>query len=577
MGEPSRLSDDRIREYIMNDESDLESDSDSDILDDDIDAQWVDEDTDLSVNVDNEADLPQTESNFGPQPQNLFEWHSGRAFSNRQLDFDETEAGMDVDCGLTENSTESDFFKALFHRDLVHHIVEESNRYAEQVINSTALKPFSKLHKWANTSIGEIYAFLATVLLMAHVAKNKIADYWSTDPLLLTPIFGQMFSQDRFLLLMRMLHFTNNQNQRRGDKLFKIDVVLQTLKKGFSDIFRPFQKLCIDESVVQWKGRLSFKQFLPKKRHRFGVKTFVLCDCKTGFVLDMVVYTGKNTQIDVVQNLGISGSVVTSLLDSYLDSGHILYVDNWYSSPYLFQYLWEKGTGAVGTVRADRKQMPKFPKMKKYEYKTMKSPNLMVEKWVDKRDILMISSVHENRLLDSGKRNRENNEIIKKPASVLDYNKNMGLVDKADMQISFNTSSRKTTKWYKKLFFHLLDVTVLNACILFSLKTGKKTSLGDFRLKVISQLLQEFAPGRVGSSPGRRPIGPIPVRLSARHFPDYIPATENKPKPRRACNVCRWTTQKPQKRRETPFWCPDCNVPLCVPECFRDFHTKTNF
>lgn len=265
MGEPSRLSDDRIREYIMNAESDLDSDSDSEILDDDTDAQWVDEDTDLSVNAGNEADLPQTGSNFGPQPQNLFEWHSGRSFSNRQLFFDETEAGMDVDCGLTENSTESDFFKALFHGDLVHHIVEESNRYAEQVIHSTTLKPFSKLHKWAKTSIGEIYAFLATVLLMAHITKNKMADYWSTDPLLLTPIFGNMFSQDRFLLLMRMLHFTNNQNQRRGDKLFKIDVVLHTLKKGFSDIFRPFQKLCIDESVVQWKGRLSFKQFLPKK------------------------------------------------------------------------------------------------------------------------------------------------------------------------------------------------------------------------------------------------------------------------------------------------------------------------
>lgn len=40
-----------------------------------------------------------------------------------------------------------------------------------------------------------------------------------------------------------------------------------------------------------------------------------------------------------------------------------------------------------------------------------------------------------------------------KPQSVVDYNKNMGLVDKADMQMSFNDSARKSTTWYKKLFF----------------------------------------------------------------------------------------------------------------------------
>jgi len=40
-----------------------------------------------------------------------------------------------------------------------------------------------------------------------------------------------------------------------------------------------------------------------------------------------------------------------------------------------------------------------------------------------------------------------------KPNSVIDYNANMGLVDKSDMQISFNTTSRKSIKWYKKFFF----------------------------------------------------------------------------------------------------------------------------
>ena len=48
---------------------------------------------------------------------------------------------------------------------------------------------------------------------------------------------------------------------------------------------------------------------------------------------------GKEIEYTHKDNLGKSGSIVTSLLDAYLDKGHILYVDNFYSSPALFAYL----------------------------------------------------------------------------------------------------------------------------------------------------------------------------------------------------------------------------------------------
>ena len=97
----------------------------------------------------------------------------------------------------------------------------------------------------------------------------------------------------------------------------------------------PFQNLCIDESLMLWKGRLAFRQYIPFKRHRFGVKLFLLCDCETKFVLDFIVYTGSDTEIDVTPDIGISGSIVMTLMEKYLGKGHILYVDNWYSSPKL--------------------------------------------------------------------------------------------------------------------------------------------------------------------------------------------------------------------------------------------------
>lgn len=37
---------------------------------------------------------------------------------------------------------------------------------------------------------------------------------------------------------------------------------------------RPKESMCIDESIVLFVGRLSFRQFNQNKRHRYGIKIF---------------------------------------------------------------------------------------------------------------------------------------------------------------------------------------------------------------------------------------------------------------------------------------------------------------
>ena len=92
-----------------------------------------------------------------------------------------------------------------------------------------------------------------------------------------------------------------------------------------------------DESLVLFKGRLVFKQYIKTKRNHFGIKLFVLCDTKTGFILDFITYTGQSTELADTFNLGISLAAVTTLLSlDYLNKGHTVFVDNWYTSPKLF-------------------------------------------------------------------------------------------------------------------------------------------------------------------------------------------------------------------------------------------------
>jgi len=62
-----------------------------------------------------------------------------------------------------------------------------------------------------------------------------------------------------------------------------------------------------------------------------------------------------------------------------------------------------------------------------------------------------------------------------KPVCICDYNKNMGGVDNIDRQLSLSEIIRKTMKWYKKLFFHLVDLSLSNAHVLYHQKYGNKT------------------------------------------------------------------------------------------------------
>lgn len=100
--------------------------------------------------------------------------------------------------------------------------------------------------------------------------------------------------------------------------------------------------------------------------------------------------------------------------------------------------------------------------------------NLLAMKWRDKKDVWMLSTVHIARLIETEKRNYRTGLKKNKPSCVVDYNSNMGAVDKVYVILSTLNSTRKTIKWYKKFFFHLLDLAIYNAYILYQNSTGTK-------------------------------------------------------------------------------------------------------
>ncbi|XP_050307697.1 uncharacterized protein LOC126744367 [Anthonomus grandis grandis] len=161
-------------------------------------------------------------------------------------------------------------------------------------------------------------------------------------------------------------------------------------------------------------------------------------------------------------------------------------------------------------------------KLERGECERRSSENMLVVKWNDWRDVTMLTTLHENKMVSLPKKDRVTNENLQKPLCVLEYNNQMGAVDRSDMMISSTDSRRKSIKWYKKLFFHTIDISLLNAHAMYLTQSSAKVPLATFQLAVIRQLLERLQ---------KRASRSVHLdlrnkRLTQRYFPDLVTVRE---------------------------------------------------
>lgn len=474
---------------------------------------------------------------------------------------------------LLQSEEPLEFFEQFVTTQFVSDCVTETNRYASQMSSSAELSPFSRMRNWAETTVFELFLYFGLLVLMGIDRRPKFSMYWSREFLVNTPAFSALMSRDRFLLIRRFLHFVDNSGYQRGvsGELFKIKPVLEYFQSKFQSLFHPGKFFAVDESLLLWKGRLSWKQYIPKKRSRFGIKSFELCDCSTSYLWNFIIYSGRETDLDA-DNVHSQGTkVVMKLANDLLGVGRCCVTDNFCSSPELFGLLQDGNTDAFGTCRTNRKGMSSVlshAKLKKGDVVTKRKGRFLAVRWKDKRDVCMLSTYHQGIMADSGKKDKEGNSI-QKPDVVLEYNNVMGAVDKVDQMLEPYAVQRKGLKWYLKLFEHLLDVAVFNSFVLYKqCNVNSKLAFLDYKMLLVDNIVTKYYFG--GTASARGLLADCPLRLTGRHFPSHIPASGKKSQPTRKCKVC----SSAKMRHETRYMCLDCgSVPLCVDPCFRLYHS----
>jgi len=469
--------------------------------------------------------------------------------------------------------TPLDAYSMFLTDDILDFIVNCTNDNANQFTSTTRVSRASRIRKWVNTNREEMRRFLGIVLYMGIVKMPTIASYWKTSKFYKNSFIPKVMSRNRFQLLLRFIHFCSEDEADRNDRLYKVSALVDQLNQLFAFQVQPGKEMVIDESIIPFRGRLSFRQYVPNKRHRYGVKLFKNC-ATNGYTFKVVVYSGANQTKRPSRGIGHGQKMVVDLTEGYLKKGRVVIADNYFTSVQLAKYLVARETHLVGTLRKNRKHNPSDvvnQRLRAGQITAQRSAHgVLVGKWKDKRDVLFISTLHSTQMVDSGRLNKDGLPI-KKPSAVVYYNKGKVGIDLADQLASYSTPLRKTIRWYHKVAFELLlNTSLINAMLLYSKFTGKKVSILSFKEKIINSLCGDLLEAEVEGN----------GRNQKHRFCQTEQRDDRNRLIRRRCIPCYNTFRKTMSRTEAhraakkvTTYCNKCpNKPdMCI-NCFQKKH-----
>lgn len=196
-------------------------------------------------------------------------------------------------------------------------IVNETNKYAVQVFLSGSGGTSSRITTWKDTNIPEMKLFIGLLFHTGSIRVNRLEDYWNTSELFNLNFFRQYMSRNRFMLILRNLHFADNENND-NNRLNKIEPIVTYFNNKMTDIYEPSENLALDESMVLFRGRLVFRQYIKNKRHKYGIKLYMLTE-SGGLVHRIMIYSGQGR--DTSDNFTHTEYVVVKLMEGLTECG----------------------------------------------------------------------------------------------------------------------------------------------------------------------------------------------------------------------------------------------------------------
>lgn len=514
-------------------------------------------------------------------------------WKKRHLEFSEDRIAFsgktDLSPHLTALKTPYQFFSEFINEDILSVIVDQTNLYIVQQ-NVSNCPPVNAT---------DIRQFLGIIIFMSVYHYPNVRSYWGKYGF---DYIQQTMTVNRFEKIRSVLHFNDNTQHKpvghpNHDRHHKIRPLMDHLNKLFVSVAPFDQRLSLDEQMCATKVAHFMKQYLPNKPHKWGFKLFVLCSL-SGYAYNFEIYSGKQDVSNLAgePDVGVVGNTVIRLCRSIpRNMNHILYFDNFYTSVPILHYLWTQGIYALGTIQRNRLgkncKLPSVKEMMKdsiargtYEelVADYEGLDISVTCWKDNKIVTLASTYVGSEPAETINRydKKQKKQItIACPRIVKDYNAHMGGVDLMDSFLGRYRIRIKSRKWYIRIFYHLIDMTVINSWVLYK-KNNPHITLGDFRSELAETLCfykkyDANKRGRPSSNTLEREVEAKKHRGPTKPIPPKDIRTDGLGHDEKRClskNRCKLPGCSGFSRTE----CVKCKVALCHNKnrnCFAQFHS----
>lgn len=372
-----------------------------------------------------------------------------------------------------------DCFRLFVAQEIVDMIVKFTNVEAERTHGMD----------WKNTDRLEIQAFIGLLLSAGTNKQSKvnILDFW--DPLFGNPIFRATMSKNRFKILQKFIRFddkASRSERRNKDKFAPIREVWDLFNINLRKTYIPSENLTIDEQLIPFSGRVSFKIYMPSKPDKYGMKLWWICDNATSYPLHGIPYLGREGHSRIYN---LSKNIVEKLCEPYFGTNRNVTFDNFFTSKPLAESLLINGMTVVGTLRKNKPYIPKnfLPNKDRPLESNFFGfrKNMTLVSYVPKKNraVILLSTKHSDNNIMTTNKNKSEINIF--------YNQTKGGVDTLDQMAHTYTVRRKTNRWPMAYFHNLIDVGGIAAQVVWK-KTNVSSSHNMTRKEFLRSIILDM-------------------------------------------------------------------------------------
>jgi hypothetical protein len=450
-------------------------------------------------------------------------------------------------------------FLDIILEDTVLHTNQQGRRQVRQWNND---KP-NKRKVWKMVDNTEMEAFIGLLIVMgAFKAKYRpLEDLWSARDGI--PICRATMSMERFQQIKSALRFDDPLRRDKQDPLAPVRSIASAFNKKLREVYVPSEWLTVDEQLLEFHGRVQFKQYIGTKPGKFGMKLIWLCDAISYYALNFVIYIGKGS---LIPDENVTAKAVTlHLMQPYLDTGRHLTGDNWFSSVELAEELKNRKTSYIGTLRSNSRGIA--PIARSTSNRVRKDTRVyysgdgvaMISFW-DKgtKPVLLIDTLHRTVPLPPADG---------KCVTVLEYNRTKSGVDIFDKRVRGYSCKRKCRRWPFAIFSNMIDIATNNGCIIFGERDNHTVRVKESHYEFLKNAAYQLVDQQIQ----RRLQQDLRITKKAKDAMVLLGYDTNKPsasveegKPiklekKERCEYCPSSID-----RKTAWGCPRCKKPICL-------------